>query len=105
MPVTIAIGVSPGTVHSATPAVNPRFDRTLESNTLTARLRLFMTDEVLPAVEQHNTPDGKRILLSPNPGDRAIGGGSTGAIAAFNVAWQRPDAFRRVFSSIGTYVG
>ncbi|MDB5298585.1 MAG: gluconolactonase, partial [Phycisphaerales bacterium] len=36
---------------------------------------------------------------------RGIGGSSSGAICAFNAAWERPDAFRRVFSSIGTYVG
>ena len=30
---------------------------------------------------------------------------SSGAICAFNVAWERPDAFRRVLSTIGTYVG
>ena len=32
-------------------------------------------------------------------------GGSTGGIGSFTVAWQRPDAFRRVYSMIGTYVG
>ena len=37
--------------------------------------------------------------------DRAIGGSSSGAICAFTAAWERPDAFRRVFSAIGTYVG
>ena len=36
--------------------------------------------------------------------DRAIGGASSGAICAFTAAWERPDAFTRVFSSIGTYV-
>ena len=30
---------------------------------------------------------------------------SSGAICAFTAAWERPDAFRRVFSAIGTYVG
>ncbi|HEY1050948.1 MAG TPA: SMP-30/gluconolactonase/LRE family protein, partial [Prosthecobacter sp.] len=30
---------------------------------------------------------------------------SSGGIAAFNVAWQRPDAFRRVYSMIGTFIG
>src|SRR5207245_3555391 len=37
--------------------------------------------------------------------DLAIGGSSSGAICAFTVAWERPEAFSRVFSSIGTYVG
>ena len=30
---------------------------------------------------------------------------SSGAICACTAAWERPDAFRRVFSAIGTYVG
>ena len=45
------------------------------------------------------------LNLSTDPNDRAIAGNSSGAIAAFVAAWQRPDAFRRVFSGIGTYVG
>ncbi len=105
MPVTIAIGVSPGEVPSAQSPQNPRFDRSLEFDSLSERLARFLLEEVIPAVEQRKTPDGHVIRLSADPNDRAIGGGSTGAIAAFTVAWQRPDAFRRVFSSIGTYVG
>ena len=105
MPVTIAIGVSPGNVASASPPDNPRFDRSLEFDSLNDRLSRFLLEEVLPEVERHPTPDGHAIKLSTDPNDRAIGGGSTGAIAAFTVAWQRPDAFRRVFSAIGTYVG
>jgi sugar lactone lactonase YvrE len=45
------------------------------------------------------------LTLSADPNDRAIAGNSSGAIAAFTAAWQRPDGFRRVFSAIGTYVG
>ncbi|HKB41912.1 MAG TPA: SMP-30/gluconolactonase/LRE family protein, partial [Gemmataceae bacterium] len=37
--------------------------------------------------------------------DRCIAGSSSGAVCAFTAAWERPDAFRRVFSAIGTYVG
>ena len=105
MPVTIAIGVSPGNVNSAEAGKNPRFDRSFEFDSLTDRLARFLTDEVLPTVEKHATPDGEKIVLSANPDDRAIGGGSTGGIAAFTVAWYRPDTFRRVFTSIGTFVG
>ena len=105
MPVTIAIGVSPGTVASANPPDNPRFDRSYEFDSRSDRLARFLIEEVLPAVEKYSTADGRPIRLSTNPDDRAIGGGSTGAIAAFTVAWERPDVFRRVFSAIGTYVG
>lgn len=106
MPVTIGIGLSSGTVNSfvnsSNPLENPRFDRSFEFDSLSDRLARFLLEEVIPEVEQHRTPDGRSILLSWNPDDRAIGGASTGAIGAFTVAWERPDAFHRIFSAIGT---
>ena len=56
----------------------------------------FLVEELLPEVE-------KRWKISANPNDRAIGGASSGAIAAFTAAMLRPDAFRRVLSFIGSY--
>src|SRR5262249_11212159 len=38
-----------------------------------------------------------------NPDDHAIAGTSSGAIAAFTVAWQRPQTFRKVVSTIGSF--
>jgi len=105
MPITIGIGVSPGEVASASPPDNPRFDRSFEFDSRSDRLARYLVEEVLPEVERYPTSDGRPIRLSKDPNDRAIGGGSTGAIAAFTVAWERPDAFHRVFSAIGTYVG
>ncbi|MGH9328045.1 MAG: SMP-30/gluconolactonase/LRE family protein [Terriglobia bacterium] len=105
MPVTVAIGVSPGVVNSATPPANPRFDRSLEFDSLNDRFARFLLDEVIPAVERHRTPDGIQIRLSTSADDRAIAGASTGGIGAFTVAWQRPNAFHRVFTAIGTFVG
>ena len=64
----------------------------------------FLIEELLPAVEQLATADGRPIELSHDGNDRCIAGASSGAICAFTVAWERPDAFRRVFSTIGTYV-
>jgi sugar lactone lactonase YvrE/enterochelin esterase-like enzyme len=105
IPVTIAIGVSSGTVSSAGPNENPRYDRSMEFDSRSDRLARFVIEEVLPEVERHQTPSGQAILLSKNPNDRAVGGGSTGGIGSFTIAWERPDAFRRVFISIGTFVG
>ena len=105
MPITIAVGLDPGSVISAKAPLNPRFDRSLEFDTLSDRLARFVLEELIPEVERHRTPDGKPIRLSTNPDDRAIGGASTGGIGAFTVAWERPDAFHRVFTSIGTFVG
>lgn len=105
IPVMVAIGVSSGVVNSADQPEDPRFDRSFEFDSLNDRLARFLLEEVIPQVENHRTPDGIPIKLSDNPDDRAIAGGSTGAIAAFTAAWERPDAFHRVFTSIGTFVG
>jgi gluconolactonase len=72
---------------------------------MNGRLGRFLLEEVIPEVERHRSPDGYPIRISDSANDRAIGGLSTGAIAAFTVAWQHPEAFHRVFSAIGTYVG
>ena len=105
MPVTIAIGVPPGRVESADAPNDPRFNRSLEFDGLNGDLARFLLDEVFPEVERRKSPDGLPILLSRDPNDRAAGGGSTGGIGAFTLAWERPDAFRRVFTAIGTFVG
>jgi gluconolactonase len=106
MPVTIAVFVQPGTVVAAdkNAAIN-RNNRSYEYDGIGDTYSKFLLQELLPEVEKQKTKDGKSILLSKNANDRAIGGSSSGAIAAFNAAWERPDQFSRIFSSIGTYVG
>ena len=105
MPVTIGVFVSPGVVPAANPNALPRANRSLEYDGLGDAYARFLIEELLPAVEKLKAKDGRAIKLSRNPDDRAISGSSSGAIAAFTAAWERPDSFRRVFSSIGTYVG
>ena len=39
-----------------------------------------------------------------NPDDCAVFGASSGGIAAFTLAWHRPDMFHRVFSAAGSFV-
>jgi len=46
----------------------------------------------------------KEYNLSNDPEQRGIGGASSGAIAAFTVAWERPNEFRKVLSFIGSFV-
>ena len=49
-------------------------------------------------------PRSARSTTSPtDPDQRAIGGASSGGICAFTVAWERPDAFRKVLSHIGSF--
>jgi sugar lactone lactonase YvrE/enterochelin esterase-like enzyme len=105
MPVTIAVGVASGTVAAAIEKEDPRFNRSVEFDSLNDSLARCIVEEILPEVERRLTPDGLPIKLSRDPSDRCAGGGSTGGIGAFTLAWERPDLFRRVFSAIGTFVG
>lgn len=106
MPVTIGVFVSHGRVPSPdTKTAVDRFNRSYEFDGLGDNYVRFLLEELLPFVEKQKTSDGRPILLSKNGNDRAIGGSSTGGIASFTAAWERPDVFSRVFSAIGTFVG
>ena len=61
---------------------------------LTNRLLL---EEILPEV-------AKGHPYSSDPELHAIAGSSSGGIAAFTVAWERPDQFRKVLSTVGSFV-
>ncbi len=105
MPVTIGVFIMHGRVKAPSEKALDRFNRSFEYDGLGDNYARFLIEELLPDVETKTASDGRAIKLSKNPNDRAIGGASSGAIAAFTAAWERPDSFRRVFSSIGTYVG
>lgn len=98
MPVTIGLFVNPGVIPAANQHAQPRFNRSYEYDGMGDRYARFLIQELIPRV-------GASYRISDQPNDRGIGGASSGAICAFNVAWNRPDAFRRVFSTIGTFVG
>jgi sugar lactone lactonase YvrE/enterochelin esterase-like enzyme len=106
MPVTVGVFVMHGRMRAANAdTALDRFNRSFEYDGLGDNYVRFLVEELLPDVETKKTSDGRAIRLSKSGNDRAIGGASSGAIAAFTAAWERPDAFSRVFSSIGTYVG
>jgi gluconolactonase len=106
MPVTIGVFVMHGRVRAADAnSALDRFNRSYEYDGLGDNYVRFLLEELLPDVETKKTSDGRAIRLSSSGNDRAIGGESSGAICAFTAAWERPDAFSRVFSTIGTYVG
>ena len=99
MPVTVAIGINPGVAPpaGANPGnALPRYNRSVEYDTPDDTYARFLLDEILPEVE-------KTVNLSHNPDDRGLCGGSSGGIAAFVAAWERPDQFRRVYSVIGSF--
>jgi gluconolactonase len=98
MPVTIGIFVNPGIVPAPNDQALPRYNRSFEYDGMGDRYVRFLLEEILPEV-------ARKYNLATDGNSRAIAGASSGAIAAFTAAWERPDAFSRVFSSIGTYVG
>lgn len=97
VPVQIGIFVSPGVVPAANGNAKGRNNRSFEYDAMGDRYAQFLLEEIIPEVS-------KSYNLSTNPNDRMIAGASSGAIAAFTAAWERPNEFRRIFSAIGTYV-
>ena len=93
MPVTIAIFVEPGHGKSGE---KPPSNRSFEYDSLGDRNAKFLLEEILPEVE-------KTYKLSHDPEMRALCGSSSGGIASFTVAWEHPEEFRKVLSTIGSF--
>ena len=103
MPVTVGVFVNPGVVYDDNREV-VRYNRCKEFDSTDDTFATFLETEVLPRVEGMKTQTGKTIALSHDPNDRAITGASSGGIAAFTAAWNRPDLFSRVYTTVGTFV-
>lgn len=96
MPVTIGIFVNPGILPPTKPAEEQRVNRSFEYDSLGDQYARFLLTEILPEV-------GKDHRISDKPEHRAICGMSSGGICAFTVAWERPDAFGKVMSHVGSF--
>lgn len=70
--------------------------RQVEYDTQSDRYARLLIEEIIPAVKKHHN-------ITDDPNQRAIGGSSSGAMAAWTVAWERPDQFRKVLSFIGSF--
>ena len=103
MPVTIGVFIQPGVVHDEAGEV-VRYNRCKEFDSTDDLFVTFIETEVLAKVEGMQTASGKTIHLSHDANDRAITGASSGGIAAFTAAWNRPDLFSRVYTTVGTFV-
>ena len=74
-------------------------ERGLEYDTMSGRYAEFIETEVLPAVARQY-----HIAFTKDPDGRATMGGSSGAAAAFSMAWYHPELYHRVLSYSGTFV-
>jgi enterochelin esterase-like enzyme len=102
IPVMIAVFINPGRTPDqpmATPSEwgDRTSNRPTEYNTLDDKYARVIVDELLPVIYADYN-------ISRDPEQHGIGGSSSGAIAAFTVAWQRPDVFRKVLSNVGSFV-
>jgi enterochelin esterase family protein len=99
IPPTLGVFVTPGNLSERYPddlgMSNPNH-RAPEYDALSDTYVRMLTDELLSEV-------ARRWRFADAPDARAIGGTSSGAIAAFTAAWHRPHAFGNVISFIGSY--
>jgi len=101
IPVMIAVFINPGRrPDQPEPTLGNWGDRDTnrptEYNTLDDRYARVIVDELLPVLY-------KDYNIAKDPERHGIGGSSSGAIAAFTVAWERPNHFRKVLSNVGSF--
>lgn len=102
IPVMLGVFINPGRTPEQ-PEPSPKIgwgdgftNRGVEYNTPDDKYARIITEELLPALQ-------KDYNISKDPEMRGIGGSSSGAIAAFMVAWERPNEFRKVMSNVGSF--
>ena len=101
IPVMIGVFINPGR-RPDQPEPTPQnwgdrdTNRPTEYNSLDDRYARVIVDELLPVLY-------KDYNISKDPEQHGIGGASSGAIAAFTVAWERPAHFRKVLSIVGSF--
>jgi enterochelin esterase-like enzyme len=102
IPVMIGVFINPGrTPEQEEPSPQRGWgdgftNRGQEYNALDDKYARVICDELLPVLK-------KEYNISKDPEMRGIGGSSSGAIAAWTVAWHRPNEFRKVLSNVGSF--
>lgn len=97
IPVTIGLFINPGVVKPAAPGEKERANRSFEYDSLGDANARFVIDEMIPLVQAQG------VKLTDDPAGWAACGLSSSGIAAFTLAWERPDKFRKVVSWIGSF--
>ena len=101
IPVMIGVFINPGR-RPDQPEPTPQnwgdrdTNRPTEYNSLDDRYPRVIVDELMPVLY-------KEYNISKDPEQHGIGGASSGAIAAFTVAWERPNEFRKILSIVGSF--
>jgi enterochelin esterase family protein len=101
IPVMLAVFINPGR-RPDQPEPTPSnwgdrdTNRPTEYNSLDDRYARVICEELLPALK-------KDYNIADDAERRCIGGASSGAIAAWTVAWERPNEFRKVLSFVGSF--
>jgi enterochelin esterase family protein len=96
MPVTVGIFISPGTVPGSEPGKAARSNRSYEYDSMGDLNARFVVEEIIPEVR-------KLVKLTDDPAGWGTCGTSSGGIAAFTLAWEKPDHFQKVISYIGSF--
>ena len=102
IPIMLAVFIDPGrTPEQPEPTPHDWGDnntnRRVEYNSLDDKYPRVIVDELMPVLY-------REYNISHDPDQHGIGGSSSGAIAAFTVAWERPGDFRKVLSNVGSFV-
>ena len=78
------------------PGAQARSNRSYEYDSTGDTNARFLIEEFLPVAT-------KGLNITGDPAGRAVAGNSSGGIAAFTVAWEHPESFRKVVSHIGSF--
>ncbi len=96
LPVIISVFIDSGSTTLGDTGRPVKQNRSIEYDTVSDAYYQFISQEILPDIE-------KKYNIRKDPAGRAIIGISSGAICAFNVAWNHPDQFGKVLSDVGSF--
>jgi gluconolactonase len=99
IPVTVGVFVQPGTLPAPMKGTADCRNRCFEYDAVNDNNVRFFDEELLPFIAKEY-----QLNLSTEGNDRCISGGSSGGITAFTAAWNRPEAFSRVYAASGSWV-
>jgi enterochelin esterase family protein len=98
IPPTIGIFINPGAFPPKKEGGKPGKNRSLEYDSMSGEYARFLLEDIFPEVAKTHS-----LKLTDDPEGRLSVGISSGGICAWTLAWERPDAFRKVISYVGSF--